>query len=192
MFSLCLKNACEDYEVFIDDCKVDLSFSGTTASYQCELSKGVHLLRIKKENKKIGIGAILALWLTALVGSYDTNNISIYRASKKIDITYKLNIEDLNCRCVFDTYKNNITCTSEHSLESKTIDEDSVAKRKFFLFVKIPVAVLSFSILIPLWFMSLLAIVKSFELAPFLLLLILTGLVTLFIFAFFRDRKNKW
>ena len=191
MFFLCLKNVCRDYKVFIDGHQVDLSFSGTNAKYQEELSKGVHLLRIKKESKKIELGKIFAVWLAALVGSYDENNISVYRASKSIDITYSFNIEESDCKCVFEANENKLICTTEHSLELKNIEENNATKRKIFLLLKLPFAILAFSVLIPLWFMSLLSIVRSFEPAPFLLLILLTGLIMLFIFAFFQNKNNK-
>ena len=192
MFFLSLKNACKDYQVFIDNHQVDLSFSGTTANYYCQLSKGIHYLRIKKQNKKIGLRTFFALWVAALVGLYDENNISTYRASNEIDILYKLHIDEIDCRCFFDTYKNNLICTSNYFLETKSIIIDNVTKRRFFLFVKLPIIVLSCAILVPLWFMFLFSVVKSFEFVPFLLLLFLTCLISLFIYAFFRDKKYKW
>ena len=195
MFTCCLKNVNNEYHVFIDGNEVAFDIDACMQGKFCgNLEKGIHTIQITKSisNESFNRGCLL-FWVSSLMLSYDENVISMRRSHKSINIIFEMDIKNNDQIVVFDAYTNKITkCSESYVVRCEEVAEDKEKGRKVKKYIIWPVWILCFLIIVPLFVLSVLMMVASFDVPSVLLFLLTSGLLILLTIAFVRYRMNKW
>ena len=193
MFSICLKNSCPDYKVFLDGEELPLYYLNGKSEYVTSSdNQGQHAITIKKDSKTTKISQIIFFWISTLLTSYDESMVSLYRSAKKIDIAFSVEVNE-NFKFVFDTYTNKvINCSGEYNIIRDNSIDDINIKAKLNFYIKLPLIILTGITLIPLWFLSVLMLIKSIDSITVSIFIFTSVLVVLSLISWLRDKKNNW
>lgn len=193
MFSICLKNSSPDYKVFLDGEELPLHYSSSKSEYVTSNdNQGQHAITIKKDSGNTKLSQIILFWISTLLTSYDESMISLYRSAKKIDITFNVEVNE-NFKFVFDTYTNKvINCSGEYNVILDNSADDINVKTKLNFYIKLPLMILTGITLVPLWFLSVLMLIKSFDSLAVSIFAFTSVLIVLSLISWLRDKKNNW
>ncbi|MBR6742259.1 MAG: hypothetical protein IKM09_02330 [Clostridia bacterium] len=193
MFSLKLQNACKDYKVFLDG--EELAYKECNGYYLYtaqNLIGGGHIVRIIKNRNAITLGKLCLFWLSAFSGGDDNVALSLYRSAKYIDKEFFVSSSD-DLNFCYDTYQNKVvSCSGEYRLVKDICLDDEKTHKKIKLWLRFPILILVSLVLLPVWILSVFMMLKSFSIPAFLLFILVSSLIVLFIISFFRDKKNGW
>ncbi len=195
MLTLSLKNVCKDYHLLIDDqetfFEIDSKMNG---NYTGTLTEGTHKIQIYKKatNESVEQGCLL-FWLSSLAYSYDHNVISARRSHINVNIVIEINIKNKEQKMIFDTYTNEVlNCSEEYNVLVKEICEDKEKSKKVKKYIHWPVFILGLGVSFPLFILSLLLMISSFDLPSLILFALSFAFFAIVIVTIIRYKKNKW
>ena len=193
MFLIKLENCSKDYKVFLDNKELDVKFFNNYSEfYSKSVEDGIHTIRILKKSQPLSFSKILCFWLSTFLTSYDEQTVSLYRSAKKIDIEFSIKTTK-DFHFVYDTYNNKvIDCSNEYYVLNDNSSDDIGIKTKLRFYVRLPLFLLVLFTLVPIWFLSMLALINSFDWLSLLIFIFTSTLIVLFVISRVRDKKNNW
>lgn len=195
MFEIKMTDISKEYCLYIDEEEKILSYSELklSGSYKEFLSNGKHQIRIrKKANLTSQKNSILSYWLAALVGSYDENSISAIHSNETIDIVIDINIQNESSFMVFDAYTNSVKkCSEQYEIVKREIHKEKDKTKNVWKFIKIPIMILGAITFIPIFVLSCLLMVSSFDVPSFLLFVLSLFLLLLYVIYMYREIFHK-
>ena len=194
MLSVTLKNVCREYQVFLDGKELSLSISNDEGRYSSpDVLSGEHTLKITKQFGNVNFLELLSFWLLALVSSNSNNSMtSLYRSAVELEIEFSVNV-DHDLQFVFDTYTNKVLASSaEYKVIRESRTQNKKLQAKVNRCLKLPIFLLTVLIAVPLWVLSILAIVDSIDLVSAGLFIMSSLLLMMCLIAVVRNVKNKW